>query len=136
MTPEQLEMLKRLKAPIDEYMGEWQLKDDLYQDSFGEGFIFRKYATRNVEAVDIWFKPTGVMSYDIRVLNDFAIRIPPFATPDGKRCLWDMLHGVKELRENVLGCRLKIIKDHDIKAYDAYNPYTAILKTLCEQEEV
>jgi hypothetical protein len=130
ITPEQLEMLKRLKDPIDEYMGEWQIKDDLYQDSFGEGFIFRKYATRNVEAVDVWFKPTGVMSYDIRVLNDFAIRIPPFCPPDGKRCLTEMLtdKGKEYLYECYHTSITILLRSDDY--------YSAILKALIAQEGV
>jgi hypothetical protein len=118
MTPEQLEMLKRLKAPIDKYMGPVQI-GDMFYNPFRKKIYFVDKETIIIEGCHI---------------------IPLFCTPDGKRCLWGMLNEYKRKRLVNGNGYYKIVltptRLQSDKIYAASDPYTAILKALCEQENV
>lgn len=116
MTPEQLEMLKKLKAPIDKYMGEIISGDWIVSPYTGEPFCIGA---------------NGQLGFDK------CIRIPPLCTPDGKRCLWGMITNVewkllinRPTKEDGLQCRYS----DNLKEIYADDPYTALLKALCAQE--
>jgi hypothetical protein len=142
MTPDQLEMLKRLKAPIDKYMGPWRIGDKCYSIYHSQtGFI--------IDTSQNSYRYTHVvfdsgMEVKCKVDNmEMYLRIPPFATPDGKRCLLGLL---QSLNNDYLTRHLKLecidgvwivntVLTNSWSACDK-DPYTAILKALCEQEEV
>ena len=122
MTPDQIEMLKRLKAPIDKYMGEWK-EGDL-------GYIGNEL----VMIVEIGEYCIRIYSFRLKqvlVGNDDnnILRIPPFCTPDGKRCLWDSLSD--ENKNKLLNSMINYPSVNNINDF-----YNIILKALCEQEGV
>ena len=128
MNQEQLEMLKRLKAPIDKYMGEWRIGDKCYSIYHSQtGFI--------IDTSQNSYRYTHVvfdsgMEVKCKVDNmEMYLRIPPFCTLDGKRCLWDMLSDINKNR--VLNSMINYPSVHDINDF-----YNIILKALCAQENV
>ena len=121
MTPEQLEMLKRLKDPIDGYMGPVQI-GDMFYNPFRKKICFVDKETIIIEGYYI---------------------IPPFCTPDGKRCLLGLL---QSLNNDYLTRHLKLecidgvwivntVLTNSWSACDK-DPYTAVLKALIIQENV
>ena len=129
MTPEQLEMLKRLKDPIDGYMGEWK-EGDLSYSLLSKRIIFV-----DKEVCKFLKDPKEEL-----FIKDNVLRIPSFCTPDGKRCLWGMLDEYKRKRLVNGNGYYKIVltptRLQSDKIYAATDPYTAVLKALCEQEGV
>lgn len=88
-----LEMHKRLQPLYKKMMGEWIPKDGVYQGSFREGFIVRTHSKRGVIIADVYYKSVDtVMVYDVRTLNDLAIRLPlPIDPVNPSRGLWGMV---------------------------------------------
>jgi hypothetical protein len=117
ITPEQLEMLKRLKPAIDKYMGE-------YLDKYMEVRCGR-FSGINILADCGHQCPNRLISE----CKDLLL-IPPFCTPDGKRCLTKMLtdKGKEYLYEYYHTSITILLRSNDY--------YTAILKALVVQEGV
>jgi len=120
LTPEQLDMIKRLQPKIREAMGDARKGDDY-----------------------IWLH---TMEQDV-ILSDFQAKcasdgvsfllIPkPIDWQNPERGLWGMILGTKELSENWSCCLLKITTEHHQRTYSTDCPFTALLKALCEQEKV
>lgn len=112
MTPEQLEMLKKLKAPIDKHMGEIEI-GDMFYNPFRKKLCFVDKETIIIEGCSV---------------------IPPLCTPDGKRCLWDMVDWSEVNVDIWADGKISFWEsgyEGDTKKTD---PYTALLKALCSQE--
>jgi hypothetical protein len=133
MTPEQLDMIKKLQPLFKERMGEWQVGDDIYYDNF--------------PAVIIQIKAEGKLAYtrcedrqnflsvSFSFANENFIRIPkPIDWQNPERGLW----GIIDLDMWILSTGIDNANayirsaDCDIKA----DPFTALLKALCQQEGV
>ena len=138
MNQDQLEMLKRLKAPIDKYMGPWRIGDKCYSIYHSQtGFI--------IDTSQNSYRYTHVvfdsgMEVKCKVDNmGMYLRIPPFATPGEKRCLWDMVDWTKWYRDicanGNLCLKYKYPSVGERINFEA-DPYTAILKALIVQEGV
>lgn len=123
LTPEQLDMIKRLQPFFKERMGDWQEFDFHYNELFGHGVI------EDQERAD-----------DFHIADDpNDLRIPkPIDWQNPDRGLWGMLLGVKTLTQNAIGCSLIVTTESYQRKYwdNNYDPFTALLKALCEQEEV
>ena len=119
MTKEQLEMLERLKKAIDGYMGEWK-EGDLSYSLLSKRIIFV-----DKEVCKFLKDPKEEL-----FIKDNVLRIPPFCTPDGKRCLTKMLtdKGKEYLYEYYHTSITILLRSNDY--------YTAILKALIVQEGV
>jgi hypothetical protein len=149
MKQEILEMHKKLQAFYKKMMGEWIPKDGVYQGSFREGFIVRTHSKRGVIIADVYYKSVDtVMVYDVRTLNDLAIRLPlPIDPVNPSRGLWGMVDWSK-LRYEQWGPDGELaifklpyiqynedmgipIKDHPFVVAE---PETALLMALLEQE--
>lgn len=135
MTPEQIEMLKRLKAPIDKYMGEWKVGDKALYGKFECVLTQIKRKEKY-----LYFRFDDEQNFlskdDESFVNEHFLRIPPLCTPDGKRCLWGMVDW-KQFDIVVINNQGVIILEHmETEEEFTGNPYTAVLKALCEQENV
>jgi hypothetical protein len=153
MTPEQLDMYKRLQPLYKRVMGEWQVGDKgctkigspgLIVSLKPETFIVRGQRT---QIGDIWFKTIElVKDAELYDLNHLPLTID---SENPERGLWGMLDWNK-LRQEQYGPDGEIaiyklpyieyceelgipVKDHP---FAVGNPTTAILKALCEQEGV
>ena len=115
MNAEQIEMLKRLKAPIDKYMGEIEI-GDMFYNPFRKKLCFVDKETIIIEGCSV---------------------IPPLCTPDGKRCLWGMVDWKVWNFENMPSDGNVLIFQKmsrgGVEFRDA-DPYTALLKALCSQK--
>ena len=122
LTKEQLEMLKRLKPAIDKYMGDWQE---------GDWYLYGKEPEIPFEVEANIFRDNGRCTAELRMYQEFdVLRIPSFCTPDGKRCLAEMLtdKGKEYLYEYYHTSITILLRSNDY--------YTAILKALIIQEGV
>lgn len=137
MKQEILEMHKKLQAFYKKMMGEWIPKDGVYQGSFREGFIVRTHSKRGVIIADVYYKSVDtVMVYDVRTLNDLAIRLPlPIDPVNPERGLLGMI--------NRFDVMYKFESDNwyietDLhkagKGIEAPDPEEALLMALLEQE--
>ena len=133
MTPEQLEMLKKLKAPIDKYMGEWEVGDKAL---YGKFECMLTQIKRKEKYLYFRFddEQNFLSKDDESFVNEHFLRIPPLCTPDGKRCLWGMVDWNKFHIEFHHGT-MDIYIDGEVLCVEA-DPETALLKALCEQEGV
>jgi len=124
MTPEQLDMHKRLQPLYKRVMGEWQLGDWGY---LGETLIC---ATGNLEEK---FNH-NLDGLPLNELGKASILLIPLTidSEHPERGLWGMLKGTKVLEENTNYCILWI----DEEAYEASDPTTAMLIALIQQEGV
>jgi hypothetical protein len=136
MKQEILEMHKRLQPLYKKMMGEWIPKDGVYQGSFREGFIVRTHSKRGVIIADVYYKSVDtVMVYDVRTLNDLAIRLPlPIDPVNPSRGLLGMLNRDK-YHINIDSKNVNIV-NIDTMIWVAVNadPEEALLKALLEQE--
>jgi len=121
LTPKQLDMIKRLQPFFKERMGEWQLFDDLV-NSDGE------FVAPVIEPMEI----NTLNDEDIGV-NEGVLRIPkPIDWQNPERGLWGMIRRFKTLGEGT-DCVCYISNHVEVTGKD---PFTALLKALCEQEKV
>lgn len=136
MTPEQIDMLKRLKAPIDKYMGEWKVGDKAL---YGKFECVLTQIKRKEKYLYFQFddEQNFLSKDDESFVNEHFLRVPPLCTPDGKRCLWGMITNVewkllinRPTKEDGLQCRYS----DNLQEIYADDPYTALLKALCAQE--
>lgn len=127
MTPEQLNMIKRLQPKIRAMMVEWQEGDDVYQESFGIGIIINTSVTNLRTIITVYYTSIkDVIVYDQETLNDFP---KPIDWQNEKRGLWGMLFDKSNFIRNLdMYYPLKLAYMND--------PFTALLKALIEQEGV
>jgi hypothetical protein len=127
LTPEQLDMIKRLQPLFKEVMGEWPIPDDQYAHP-NNNF---KILTFTQEAYD-----SGA-----RLFNR-CVRIPkPIDWQNPERGLWCMLKEDKKFvslfySEKGFACQVHKINSPILYSYEAPDPFTALLKALCAQENV
>ena len=124
LTPEQLDMIKRLQPLFKEKMGAWK------EDDYG------KYGDCDPEVMVMYIadmnSPDTPQSW-----KDIWLRIPkPIDWQNPERGLWGMIVGRREMVENPLGCTVIVTTEHKQFAYSAPDPLTALLKALAEQEGV
>lgn len=130
MTPEQLDMHKRLQPLYGRVMGEWQLGDWGY---LGETLIC---ATGNLEEK---FNH-NLDGLPLNELGKASILIIPLTidSEHPERGLWGMLDDVVSLKKHshtITGV-IEYWLSTKITQFYADDPTTAILKALCEQEGV
>ena len=116
-------MIKRLQSFFKDRMGEWQVFDFCLHETFGVGVI-----EDDGRAEDYNFADSA---------DD--LRIPkPIDWQNPERGCWEMILGVKTLTQNALGCSLIVTTESYQRKYwdNNYDPFTALLKALCEQEKV
>jgi hypothetical protein len=119
LTPEQLDMIKRLQPLFKKKMGEWQEGE--------EGFCIehrRAYIDNCPFAADKYSECDGEQ-----------LRIPkPIDWQNPERGLWGMIKkGVnKQIEETDAYCFVWI----DSVCFEATDPFTALLMALCVQEGV
>lgn len=112
LTLEQLDMIKRLQPFFKERMGEWKCADEW----FGDATELHGY----IPATMICPKP-------------HVLRIPkPIDWQNPERGLWGMIRGFKTLGEGT-DCVCYVCDYIEVTGAD---PFTALLKALCEQEKV
>ena len=139
MKPEQLEMTKRLQPFFKERMGDWQIGDDIYFGNFPavivqikkeEGLLYARFEdSRNFLSADTFC-----------FANNNFLRIPkPIDWQNPERGLWGMVDwkaytfdikhdGTVFLNKRSLTLQIDCISIGDI--------FTALLKALCEQENL
>ena len=135
LTPEQLDMIKRLQPFFKERMGEWQVGDDF---AYGNRTGFIEAISRDTIKLSLLWNGLSSGSRIIyRRSWHELLRIPkPIGWQNPERGLWGMILGTKELSENWSCCLLKITTEHHQRTYSTDCPFTALLKALCEQEKV
>ena len=117
LTPEQLDMIKRLQPLFKEKMGEWQIGDIIILPDGDLDCIYKADVV------------TWRMMPQLSDAFDDCLRIPkPIDWQNPSRGLWGMLKGFKQLKQGTVVV--------DRKEYIAPDPVTALLMALCEQEGV
>jgi len=112
LTPEQLDMVKRLQPLFKSKMGEWKHTD--------EWICIETGLHGNIPATMIY--PIGNV-----------LRIPkPIDWQNPERGLWGILEGTKTLYDHGLGVSHKT----GYKYYPEPDPFTALLMALVQQEGV
>ena len=129
LTPEQLDMIKRLQSLFKEKMGEWQIRDEGWAEGLGVGVLYHNglmYFDNGTRVNPMWC--------------DDILHIPKPIDPwNPERGLWKMVDWKKYYGE--------IMPSGDIWIYQQPiqrgrspkfigDPFTALLKALCEQEGV
>lgn len=115
MTPEQLDMHKRLQPLYKRVMGRWQQGDKGICTVHQASYLF------------------DCFGFDEYCCDEEGLRIPlTIDSEHSERGLWEMLKGEKMIEESKSYC----IVWHNDNAIEASDPTTAILKALCEQEGV
>jgi hypothetical protein len=126
LTPEQLDMIKRLQPLFKEKMGEWQIGDIIILPDGDLDCIYKADVV------------TWRMMPQLSDAFDDCLRIPkPIDWQNESRGLWGMLKGFKQLKQGTV--YESTVNDSlvvDRKEYIAPDPVTALLKALCEQEGV
>ena len=125
MTPEQIEMLKKLKAPIYKHMRSYVWGDSVYRNN-QNGIVVGVFSC---DVNILWRDDNCVTYYGIN--DEELLHVLPFCTPDGKRCLWEML-----TEENKMKLLNSWVNYPSVYKEDIADPETAVLKALCEQEGV
>ena len=127
LTPEQLDMIKRLQPFFKERMGEWREGDEYcFWNKFQNKYLYRQV-------------PPNIRQHNMSdaEFSTQVLRIPkPIDWQNPERGLWGMILGTKELSENWSCCLLKITTEHHQRTYSTDCPFTALLKALCHQEVV
>jgi hypothetical protein len=121
LTPEQIDMIKRLQPVFKEKMGKWQEGDEYYDtDNKDHGWV--------EEVMPDYFNN-----------NEFPylLRIPkPIDWQNPERGLFGMLSSFNSLecyKENRWVC--EVAKESiQVASFGSQDPFTALLKALCEQE--
>jgi hypothetical protein len=137
LTPEQLDMIKRLQPLLKERRGEWQVGDNI---SLGDESIGIITLIKNIldggAIYAVWPHNNHFQSRDTQEWADENfIWLPRFIDPDQpERGLWGMIDWKQWLLQDSDSLlRMKSIKSGNTHIY---NPFTALLKALCEQEGV
>ena len=144
LTPEQIDLLKRLQPFFKEKMGEWQLGDNFYSGDATAIVV-------NIKATGAWDKEERLYSryYDehnflasdsMSYANKHFLRIPKAIDwQNPERGLWGMIDWGKQHGEIMPDGDVWIFSipyfEHHQPKFKA-DPFTALLKALAEQEEV
>ena len=129
LTPENLDRIKRLQPFFREKMGEWQEED------FGQYGDCKPETLGQVYLGDMLFCPDTPQEW-----KDRWLRIPkPIDWQDKKRGLWGMIdwskyHGCIMPSGELWIWKIPYYEFHTPEFTD--DPFTSLLKTLCEQEGV
>ena len=140
LTPEQIDMIKRLQPVFKEKMGEWQEYDEgydlTYQDTF---WIAKEGSNKGVAAATI----------NNHGEEERFHRIPkPIDWQNPERGCLGMLHEDFKIQKYVPACKITNTYEYRIDHYYTINQkihdyhvidtdlFTALLKALCEQEGV
>ena len=135
MTPEQLDLIKRLQPFFKKMMGEWRHLDSCYCDKLGVGVVMGSFWR-----VEFHFHNRNAYTMEENVGKISCLRIPKaIDLQNPERGLWGMLNTrtVIEIRNSKT-----IVKQNwgyssiwDSRL-DAPDPFTALLKALAKQEGV
>lgn len=121
LTPEQLDMLDRLQPFFIEKLDGW-LEGDMYYSYQSNKLIYFCSMCHNVDI--------------LRACNDKLLHIPKvFDWGQPQRSLWCMVDWTKFYLEEHHGA-IDIHKNTDEVLCQECDPFTALLKALCEQEGV
>lgn len=124
LTDNQLDMIKRLQPFFREKMGRIIHGDFYYNELFKE------------------ITPVAVIHEASNGWNDSRLICPkPIDWQNPERGLWGMIHEQKKfvsLLKSEKGCACQVYKldSPTLYSYEAPDPFTALLKALCEQEGV
>jgi len=135
LTPEQLDMIKRLQPFFKEKMGEWQVGDEFYNEVVGElGAVHKIHA----DGLECFYYEGGVGFIGYRNIDNKLLRIPkPIDWQNPERGLWGMItSSYKTIETFPRKTIITVGIDPTYKEFDAADPFTALLTTLCEQERV
>jgi hypothetical protein len=139
MTNEQLDMIKRLQSLFKEKMWEWQFGDSLYDIRWGLGIIVTAephILSLKKTRVLVKFEslPTAISLTGWDLLD--SLRIPKPIDPwNSERGLWGMLDWRKWYVENDCRNGNLHMKTEEF-GFNSTDPFTALLKALCQQEGV
>jgi hypothetical protein len=138
LTPEQLDMIKRLQPLFKKKMGDWQASDD-FQHGNRTGFI----EAIGGDIIRLHFMWNGLSSGS-RIIYKRSwhelLRIPkPIDWQNPERGLWGMIDSDEIKLEKFTSSMEDVhyfLAIGDRKVIIESNLFTALLKALCEQEEV
>ena len=138
MTPEQLDMHKRLQPLYKRVMGEWKSFDRAVFIKEDVLLYFRLRWANDPDDRTLWFRTDIEMTVGINKDDENLIRIPlTIDSEHPERGLWGMLKNKeKMLDDRPTGVMLIMDAKTTMLIYQASDPTTAILKALCEQEGV
>lgn len=134
MTPEQLDMIKKLQPLFKERMGEWQVGDEFYPIAFDSDYQLFVIDRGNLDILD---------QFGNQLLMADVLRIPkPIDWQNPERGLWGMIDSKKDISEANFTLdkhnkvHLLFFKNGVACEIFAQDPFTALLKALCEQDGV
>jgi len=133
LTPEQLDMIKRLQPFFKERMGEWREGDEYcFWNKFQNKYLYRRV-------------PPNIRQHNMSdaEFSTQVLRIPkPIDWQNPERGLWGMIDSKKDMSEQKFvrnennKVHLLVFKNGTALEFFTPDPFTALLKALCEQEEV
>jgi hypothetical protein len=126
MTPEQLDMIKKLQPLFKERMGEWQVGDEFYPIAFDSDYQLFVIDRGNLDILDQFGNQLPMAD---------VLRIPkPIDWQNPKRGLWGMIDWDMWILSTGIDNANVYIRSADCYIKD--DPFTALLKALCEQDGV
>ena len=132
MTPEQIDLLKRLQPFFKKMMGEWHHLDSCYCDKLGVGVVMGSFWR-----VEFHFHRETHYTMEENVGKLSCLRIPKAIDwQNPERGLWGMVHWNNwKIGQNFIPGYLAVISiQKPLKIHS--DPFTALLKVLAEQEGV